>query len=181
MNITASADGEKLIKVNDENIEELIINTTLAWTEMIEPELKFTVSDIIKVYSVYSNEIEYTASLFCEAIPYGYVVIGFSDDGVGVKEANISKWKEGLYTEQQVKDIYDKLWSYCKITETKESISSGGDIIYGEGNLLDAENGFVRLAKEKGYTSTMTAATNNPSVTWITDKLSYINDVWNKC
>ena len=99
LNTTSSAQEEKLVKLNDDNIEELVVRTALAWAEMIEPELKFTVSDIIKVNSAYSNEIEYTASLFYKTIPYGYVVIGFDDNSVVVKEANISKGKEGLYTE----------------------------------------------------------------------------------
>lgn len=308
LNITTNAEEEKLIKVTEDNVEELIIKTTLAWAEMLEPELKFTVGDIIKINSVYSDEIEYAASLFCNTIPYGYVVIGFCDNNIVIKESNISKWKEGIYTEivdkidentnelrsnldiddsitkiaplhyslaykdnkgnvyvmdnygndlsneeelsggsknygsprdiyisyaswspskyltdtssmvilkkyldrtklisekntvditqkyacgvqallqiaymeklvsyytnSEVNDVYNKLWNYCKITETQESISSGGDVTYGEGNLLNAENGFVRLAKEKGYTNTTSAAIENPSVLWITDKLS---------
>lgn len=37
-NVTASAYEEKLIKVNEDNIEELIVTTALVWAEMIEPE-----------------------------------------------------------------------------------------------------------------------------------------------
>lgn len=99
LNTTASANENNLVKVNENNIEELIEITALAWAEMIEPELKFTVSDIIRIDSIYTNEIEYTASLFCEAVPYGYIVIGFDDNSAVVKEANISRGKEGLYTE----------------------------------------------------------------------------------
>lgn len=99
LNITTNAEEEKLIKVTDDNVEELIIKTTLEWAEMLEPELNFTVKDINKVSVAYSDEIEYTASLFCGTIPYGYVVIGFCDNSVVVKESNITKWKEGIYTE----------------------------------------------------------------------------------
>lgn len=302
LNVTASAYEEKLIKVNEDNIEELIVTTALAWAEMIEPELEFTVSDIVRVNSAYSNETEYTASLFCDAVPYGYVVIGFYDNSAVVKEANISRRKEGLYTEivdridentdeprkdldidetitklaplqyslsyedsegnvyvmdnygndlsseeelfsgtkkygsvgeiyisyenwlpskywtdpssmvilkkysarytlkseddieklihkyacvvqallqiaymerlteyspGNIEDTYNKLWNYCKITQYAER----NGIAYGEGTLANAENGFLRYAKEAGYVNTDSATTNNPTVLWITDKL----------
>ena len=57
LNTTASANEDNLVKVNENNIEELIEITALAWAEMIEPELKFTVSDIIRIDSIYTNEI----------------------------------------------------------------------------------------------------------------------------
>lgn len=302
LNTTASANEDNLVKVNENNIEELIEIIALAWAEMIEPELKFTVSDIIRIDSIYTNEIEYTASLFCEAVPYGYIVIGFDDNSAVVKEANISRGKEGLYTEivdriventdeprkkldideiitklaplqyslsyedssgniyamdnygndlsseeellngtkkygsayeiyiskdnwspskyltdpssmvilkkysarytlkseKYIKDIthkyacgvqallqiaymerlieyspgniqdtYNKLWNYCKITQYDEY----NGISYGEGTTDNAENGFLRYAKEAGYVNTDSAATNNPTVLWITDKL----------
>ena len=303
LHTTADAHENKLVKVNEDNIEELIVATALAWAEMIEPELEFTVSDIIRINSVYSNEIEYTASLFCEAVPYGYVVIGFDDNSVVVKEANISRRKEGLYTEivdwidentdeprknldidetitklsplhyglsyedskgniyitdnygndlsdeeelfcgtkkyvssyeiyisnanwlpskyltdpssmvilkkysarytlksdediekitysyacvvqallqiaymeglttyspEHIQDTYDKLWNYCKITQYE--VNAKG-IVFGEGTPTNAENGFLRFVKEAGYVNTDSAATNNPTVLWITDKL----------
>ena len=71
------------------------------------------------------------------------------------------------YSKADIQATYDKLWNYCKITQY--AVING--IAYGEGTATNAENGFLRFAKEAGYVNTDSAATNNPTVLWITDKL----------
>ena len=78
-------------------------------------------------------------------------------------------YMEGIivYSPKEIQDTYNKLWNYCKITQYAEYRG----IAFGEGTTTNAENGFLRFAKEAGYINTDSAATNNPTVLWITDKL----------
>lgn len=79
-------------------------------------------------------------------------------------------------SDSSIKTTYNKLWNYCKISETKKSKKNTAKykIQYGEGTLSNANNGFVKLAKEKGYSRTKTnSIKKNPSVSWIKDKLKH--------
>lgn len=98
INVDVNAKDEELVKVTDKNVESLITTETLNWAKQIEPDLNFIVGDIIQINSTTNDEVEYTASLFCNTIPYGYVVVGFVNHEAIVKESNISKGQEGLYT-----------------------------------------------------------------------------------
>lgn len=98
INVGVNAKGEELVKVTDKNVESLITTETLNWAKQIEPDLNFIVGDIIQINSTTNDEVEYTASLFHDTMPYGYVVVGFVNHEAIVKESNISKGQEGLYT-----------------------------------------------------------------------------------
>ncbi len=98
INVGVNAKGEELVKVTDKNVENIITTETLNWAKQIEPNLNFIVGDIIQINSTTNDEVEYTASLFNDTMPYGYVVIGFVNHEAIVKESNISKGQEGLYT-----------------------------------------------------------------------------------
>lgn len=85
---------------------------------------------------------------------------------------------EGLttYSDNDIKNTYNKLWSYTKTTETSESKKNTkkDKVIYGEGTISDLSNGFIKFAQEKGYTGTQDKGIQkNPSVAWIKDKLQY--------
>lgn len=76
-NVAVNAQNEELVKVTDNNVESIVTVETLNWAKQIEPNLSFTVGDIIKIDSTTNNGTEYTSSLFHNTIPYGYVVVGF--------------------------------------------------------------------------------------------------------
>ena len=74
------------------------------------------------------------------------------------------------YSKSELKSIQDKLWKYCNIEKTKVK----NNVVYGEGNIVDANNGFVEFARHKGRKKTVAKSIKeNPSVAWIKDKLEY--------
>lgn len=79
------------------------------------------------------------------------------------------------FNDTDIKKFYNKLWTYTKTIETEESKKDTDDnIIYGEGNIENAANGYIKYAKEKGYkNSEFKGVEKNPSVAWIKNKLKY--------
>lgn len=105
-----------LVEVDTENLNSLIITTALDWANMIEPNLTFSVGDIKEIKTYDSGVTEYTASVFYKTIPYGYVVVGFQDNNITVKEATIAPNHEGIYV--KLVDEIDK-----KTDESRKDIS----------------------------------------------------------
>lgn len=70
---------------------------------------------------------------------------------------------------------YNKLWKYTNTKETAESKKdTKDDVIYGETDMQDAAEGFVKFAKEKGYKNTeVKGMETDPSVAWLKNKLEY--------
>ena len=80
------------------------------------------------------------------------------------------------YNDDDVKETYNTLWKYTNTRETQESKknTSCNKIVLGKGNIIDAADGYVKFAKEKGYKKTeVKGIERDPSVEWIKDKLKY--------
>ena len=97
--ITVFAEEAELIEVTEDNIDEIVCNTATSWAKLMEPSRELKVVDIKEVYNAATGEMEYTASLFDNVTPYGYVVLGVYDNEMVVLEGNVNKGQEGLYTE----------------------------------------------------------------------------------
>lgn len=93
-NVSVHASNKKM---DESNLDKVIVATVIEWAEMMEPNISFCVGDIKKVQLLSSEEIEYTASLFHNTIPYGYVILKYMDNDIVVTESNIEKGREGLY------------------------------------------------------------------------------------
>lgn len=120
-------------------------------------------------YSKYKNEAmftEYTA----ESVTKSYAC--------GVQSLYQIGLFEGITKKDSPKDItndYNLLWKYSNTKETSESKkvpASSKKITYGKGNIVDAADGFVKFAKEKGKKKTShSSIKTDPSVKWIKGEL----------
>ncbi|MFT3951644.1 MAG: hypothetical protein QM689_06875 [Oscillospiraceae bacterium] len=102
----AYATDSNFIKVDDNNVESLIETVAQDWAETTNPEISLYVSDIVRINTPDSSQVQYAASYYHDTTPYGYVVIGSYNNDMTVMEASIVKGREGLYTDI-VDDIID--------------------------------------------------------------------------
>ena len=130
--ITVFAEEAELIEVTEDNIDEIVCNTATSWAKLMEPSRELEVVDIKEVYNAATGEMEYTASLFDNVTPYGYVVLGVYDNEMVVLEGNVNKGQEGLYTET-VEEIVESEGRPRRKIDIEETITKIGPMNYGLG------------------------------------------------
>ena len=130
--ITVFADEAEYIEVTEDNIDEIVCNTVTSWAKLVEPSKELEVVDIKEVYNAATGEMEYTASLFDNVTPYGYVVLGVYDNEMVVLEGNVNKGQEGLYTET-VEEIVESEGRPRRKIDIEETITKIGPMNYGLG------------------------------------------------
>jgi len=83
---------------------------------------------------------------------------------------------EGLIEDNanDISNTYNKLWDMADIKELK----TNNNIVYGGGQFDNAVNAFVDYAKSKDKTNTTADTQSQPSIEWLSDKLSANNPVY---
>lgn len=130
--ISALAKEEEYIEVTEKNVEEIVSGTAIEWAKLMEPGKELIVTDIKEVYNVATDKMEYTASLFDNVTPYGYVVVGVYDGEMVVLEGNVNKGQEGIYTDT-VEQIVKSEGRPRRKIEIEESLTKLGPMSYGLG------------------------------------------------
>lgn len=160
MNMVCGNIQNENVKVDECNVEQLIVNATLDWLQLIEPDKNFCVGDIVEIEISEPNKLEYTASVFNDVIPYGYVVIDVLNDGAVVVESNVSLGREGLYA-SIVDEVVEKSGEKRRSLKIGDSITKIAPLQYGlkyedsKGNINLTDNyGNEIDDEEKIFTST---------------------------
>ena len=130
IDVMAFANEQDFVEVTEENVYEIVNSTIQSWVTFVEPGKELNVVDIKEVYNATTGEMEYTASLFDNVTPYGYVVVGVCDDEMVVLEANVDKGQEGLYT-AAIEEIVEEEGRPRRNIEADETITKFGPMSYG--------------------------------------------------